>query len=80
MIQRFHGLDRHKKHSTISVLNREGQENELKSSLPALVSSLVLEETSIKIALAGINHPGLCSNVFVSAPPIGRTSNFLLYA
>jgi transposase len=26
MIQRFHGLDRHKKHSTISVLNREGQE------------------------------------------------------
>jgi hypothetical protein len=30
---------------------------------------LVLEETSIKIALAGINHPGLCSNVFVSAPP-----------
>lgn len=28
MIQRFHGLDRHKKHSTISVLNRKGQEVE----------------------------------------------------
>jgi hypothetical protein len=26
MIQRFHGIDRHKRFSTISVLNREGQE------------------------------------------------------
>jgi hypothetical protein len=26
MIQRFHGMDRHKKCSTISVLNREGEE------------------------------------------------------
>ena len=26
MIERFHGIDRHKKYSTISVLNREGQE------------------------------------------------------
>jgi nicotinic acid mononucleotide adenylyltransferase len=69
MIQRFHDLDRHKKHSTISVLNREGQENELKSSLPALVSSSTKEETSIKIALAGINRTGLRSSVFVSAPP-----------
>lgn len=25
MAERFHGIDRHKKHSTISVLNREGQ-------------------------------------------------------
>jgi hypothetical protein len=26
MIQRFQGIDRHKKSSTISVLNREGEE------------------------------------------------------
>ncbi len=36
MIQRFHGLDRHKKHSTISVLNREGQEVEFVSKCPDL--------------------------------------------
>jgi len=38
MIQRFHGLDRHKKHSTISVLNREGQEVEFVSKCPDLRS------------------------------------------
>jgi hypothetical protein len=42
-------------------------ENDLKSGLPALVSSLVLEETGIKIALAGVNRTGLGSSVFVSA-------------
>ena len=26
MIRRFHGIDRHKAYSTISVLDREGQE------------------------------------------------------
>jgi len=36
MIQRFHGIDRHKEHSTISVLNREGQEVEFLSKRPDL--------------------------------------------
>jgi hypothetical protein len=44
-------------------------ENELKSGLAELVSSLVLKETSIKIALAGVNRTGLRSSVFVPAPP-----------
>ena len=26
MITRFHGIDKHKKYSTISVLNRQGEE------------------------------------------------------
>ena len=30
MITRFHGMDRHKKYSTISVLNRQGEEVEFK--------------------------------------------------
>jgi hypothetical protein len=49
------------------VLN--GGEDRVKSNLAALVSSLVLEETSIRIALAGVNRTGLRSRVFVLAPP-----------
>ena len=30
MITRFHGIDKHKKYSTISVLNRKGEEVEFK--------------------------------------------------
>jgi len=36
MIQRFHGLDQHTKHSTICVLNREGQEEAFVSRYPDL--------------------------------------------
>ena len=32
MIKKIHGIDRHKKYSTISVLNREGQEIEFQRS------------------------------------------------
>jgi len=52
------------------------RENELKPSLAALVSFLVLEETSIKITLVCIHRAGLRSSVLVSSPPPGRTSNF----
>ncbi len=38
MIQRFHDIDRHKKHSTISVLNREGEEVEFLTKCPDLRS------------------------------------------
>jgi hypothetical protein len=41
-------------------------ETDLKSGLAALVTSLVLEETSIKTALAGVNRIGLSSSVFAS--------------
>jgi hypothetical protein len=41
VIQRFHGVNRHKKFSTISVVNREGQEIQFLSAcrtgLPAMV-------------------------------------------
>jgi phage shock protein A len=46
-----------------------GGEDRVKSNLAALVSSLVVEETSIETALVGVNHPGLRSTVFVLAPP-----------
>jgi hypothetical protein len=52
------------------------RENELKPSLAALVSFLVLEETSIKITLVCIHRAGLHSSVLVSSPPPGQTSNF----
>jgi site-specific DNA recombinase len=51
------------------VLRKEG--DELQTSLAALVSSLVLEERSIKIALVSVNRTGLRSSVLVSSPPEG---------
>jgi len=36
LIQRFHGIDQHKEHSTISVLNREGSGVEFFSKCPDL--------------------------------------------
>ena len=56
MIQRFHGLDRHKKHSTISVLNREGQEVEFVSKCPDLrgyIEELGPEDTVVMEAATG---------------------------
>jgi transposase len=56
MIQRFHGLDRHKKHSTISVLNREGQEVEFLSKCPDLrgyIEELGPEDTVVMEAATG---------------------------
>jgi hypothetical protein len=51
------------------VLRKQGEE--LKDSLAALVSSLLLEETSIKIALISINRTGLRSSVLLSSPREG---------
>jgi hypothetical protein len=51
------------------VLRKEDEE--LKDSLAALVSSLLLEETSIKIALVSINRTGLRSSVLLSSPRSG---------
>jgi len=56
MIQRFHGLDRHKKHSTISVLNREGQEVEFVSKcsdLRGYIEQLGPEDAVVMEAATG---------------------------
>jgi transposase len=56
MIQRFHGLDRHTKHSTISVLNREGQEVEFVSKCPDLrsyIKKLSSEDAVVMEAATG---------------------------
>ncbi len=55
------------------VLRKE--EEELKDSLAALVSSLVLEETSMKMALVGINRTGLRSSVLLSSPRTDQNAN-----
>jgi hypothetical protein len=34
MITRFHGIDRHNKYSTISILNRKGEEIDFKVIFP----------------------------------------------
>jgi transposase len=43
-----------------------------KTALKAIISTLLLGEKDIKIALGGVNHPRLHSSVFDLAPPIGR--------
>ena len=56
MIQKFHGLDRHKKHSTISVLNREGQEVEFVSKcydLRGYIEQLGPEDAVVMEAATG---------------------------
>ena len=52
------------------VLRKEDEQP--KDSLAALVSSLLLEEASIRIAPVGINRTGLHSSVLLSSPPPGR--------
>ena len=50
MISRFHGIDRHKKYSTISVLNREGQEIDFKEKcydLRAYIKNLGSEDAVV---------------------------------
>lgn len=58
------------------VLGKAGKD--LKSRLATLLSALILEENGIKTALTGVHHSGLRSTVLAVAPPVGRTSNFLL--
>ena len=56
MIQRFHGIDRHKRFSTISVLNREGQEIQFLSAcydLRKYIENLGPEDAVILEASAG---------------------------
>ena len=50
MLKRFHGLDRHKRSSMISILNREGKEEKLYSvgiSLNSYIESLVPEDAVV---------------------------------
>jgi transposase len=56
MMQRFHGIDRHKKFSTISVLNREGQEVQFLSTctdLKKYIEGLGPEDAVILEASSG---------------------------
>jgi transposase len=56
MIQRFHGMDRHKKFSTISVLNREGEEVQFLSAcydLRQYIEGLGAEDAVILEACSG---------------------------
>jgi len=56
MIQRFHGMDRHKKFSTISVLNREGEEVQFLSAcydLRRYIEDLGPEDAVILEACSG---------------------------
>jgi len=46
-----------------------------RKGLQRLLSSLVTEAAAIKIALGGVNHSGLCSCVFVSAPRSKQHAN-----
>ena len=58
MIRRFHGIDRHKKYSTISVLDRDGKEVRfLRScSLEGYLSSLGADDAVILAASCGCFH------------------------
>jgi transposase len=59
MIQRFHGIDQHKRFSTISVLNREGKEIEfisMCSDLRAYIETLGPEDAVIEEASTGAFH------------------------
>jgi len=47
-------------------------EDERKTALAGLITSLLLEEGGIKIALSGVNQKALRSSVLVFAPPLGR--------
>ena len=51
MIKKIHGIDRHKKYSTISVLNREGQEIEFQRNcydLKGYINSLGPEDAVVR--------------------------------
>ena len=48
---------------------------ERKTGLQSLLSVLVIEAAAIKIALAGVNHSGLHSCVFVSSPRSKQHAN-----
>ena len=58
MITRFHGIDKHKKYSTISVLNRKGEEVEFKQKcydLKECIENLGSEEAvKLLITIRGI--------------------------
>ena len=47
-------------------------EDERKIALRGMLSSLLLQEGGIKIALSSVTQKALRSSVLVSAPPIGR--------
>ena len=56
MIEKIHGIDRHKKYSTISVLNREGQEIEFQRNcydLKGYINNLGLEDAVVIEASTG---------------------------
>jgi site-specific DNA recombinase len=50
-------------------------EDERKTGLAGLISSLLLQEGGIKIALSSVNQKALRSTAFVSAPPDKRRAN-----
>ena len=59
MIERFHGIDRHKKHFTASVLDREGKEIEFvtkREDLRGYIEKLGAEDAVILEASAGAFH------------------------
>ena len=59
MIRRFHGIDKHKRYSTISVLDREGKEIEFISicyNLDDYVNNLGTEDAVILEASTGAFH------------------------
>ena len=51
-----------------------------KKGLKELISSLILQETQIKVALSGVNLKEPISAVFASSPLIGPISNILLHS
>lgn len=56
----------------VEVVDRKEENTmieKVKTSLKAIISTLLLEEKDIKIALGGVNHPRLHSSVFGLAPP-----------
>ncbi len=44
----------------------------VKNQVKTVISSLVIGEKDIKIALSGVNHSGPVSKVFAPSPPLGR--------
>ena len=59
----------------VEVVDRKEENTmieKVKTSLKAIISTLLLEEKDIKIALGGVNHPRLGSSVFGLVPPAAR--------